>query len=184
MAATSTCTALRRATGTLFVVGAVAFAGAATVSSSTFGWPDILREPAGVVLPAFLAGGSGLVWTWFATAWTSAILAVPILLLPAVLGRREITRKLDFVRSLGAEDVVDYTRDDSADGVPRYDLIIDIAGNPVLARLRRALTPTGTAVITGGEQGGRWTGGIDRQLRALALTPWRAGAGRGCTQGR
>jgi hypothetical protein len=80
---------LRRATGALFVVGAVAFAWAATVLSSIFDWPDILREPAGVVLPAFVAGGTSLVWTWFATAWTYAILAVPILLLPAALARRD-----------------------------------------------------------------------------------------------
>ena len=79
---------LRRTTGILFVVGAVAFAVAATVLSSTFNWPDVLREPAGVVLPAFVAGGTSLVWTWFATAWTYAILAIPILLLPTVLGRR------------------------------------------------------------------------------------------------
>jgi hypothetical protein len=79
---------LGRTTGALFVVGAVAFAAAATVLSSTFDWPDILREPPGVVLPAFVDGGAGLVWTWFATAWTYAILAVPILLLPAVLGQR------------------------------------------------------------------------------------------------
>ena len=80
---------LRRATGGLFVVGAVAFAAAAMVLSSTFNWPDVLREPASVVLPAFADGGTSLVWTWFATAWTYAILAVPILLLPAVLGRRD-----------------------------------------------------------------------------------------------
>jgi len=79
---------LRRATGILFLVGAIAFALAATVLSSTFNWPDVLREPASVVLPAFVAGGTGLVWIWFATAWTYAILAVPILLLPTVLGRR------------------------------------------------------------------------------------------------
>src|SRR3954453_12213268 len=79
---------LRRTTGGLFVVGAVAFGAAATVLSSTFDWPDILREPAAVVLPAFVAGGTSLVWTWFATAWTYALLLVPILLLPAVLGRR------------------------------------------------------------------------------------------------
>jgi hypothetical protein len=79
---------LRRITGGLFVVGALAFGGVATVLSSTFDWPDILREPADVVLPAFVAGGTSLVWTWFATAWTYAILLVPILLLPAVLGRR------------------------------------------------------------------------------------------------
>jgi hypothetical protein len=61
---------LRRTTGGLFVAGALAFAGAATVLSSTFDWPDILREPTDVVLPAFAAGGTSLVWTWFATAWT------------------------------------------------------------------------------------------------------------------
>ena len=73
--------------------------------SSTFDWPDILREPAGVVLPAFLAGGSGLVWTWFATAWTYAILAVPILLLPAVLGRRD-DPVLRVATSVGAVSVL------------------------------------------------------------------------------
>jgi hypothetical protein len=89
MASTSTGIGLRRTTGGLLVLGAVAFAAAATVLSSTFDWPDVLREPADVVLPAFAAGGASLVWTWFATGWTYAILAVPILLLPAVLGRSD-----------------------------------------------------------------------------------------------
>jgi hypothetical protein len=78
---------LRRATAGLFIAGALTFAAAATVLSSTFDWPDVLREPADVVLPSFVAGGTSLVWTWFATAWTYAILIVPILLLPAALGR-------------------------------------------------------------------------------------------------
>jgi NADPH:quinone reductase-like Zn-dependent oxidoreductase len=80
------------------------------------------------------------------------------------------TTKLDLVRSLGADHVIDYTREDFADGAERYDLILDIAGNPQLSRLRRVLTPTGTAVIVGGEQGGRLTGGLDRQFRAVALS--------------
>jgi NADPH:quinone reductase-like Zn-dependent oxidoreductase len=80
------------------------------------------------------------------------------------------TAKLDLVRSLGADHVIDYTSEDFADGEHRYDLILDIAGNPTLSRLRRALTPTGTAVIVGGEQGGRLTGGLDRQFRARALS--------------
>src|SRR5688572_32140301 len=88
MTTATTDRSFRRTTGGLFVVGAVAFAGAATVLSSTFDWPDILREPADVVLPSFVDGGTGLVWTWFATAWTYAFLLVPILLLPAALGRR------------------------------------------------------------------------------------------------
>ena len=82
------------------------------------------------------------------------------------------TNKLDLVRNLGADRVVDYTREDFADGVHHYDLIIDIAGNSTLSRLRRALTPTGTAVIVGGESKGNLTGGIDRQLRAMILTPF------------
>ena len=82
------------------------------------------------------------------------------------------TGKLDLVRGLGADRVVDYTRDDFADGVHQYDLIIDIGGNSRLSRLRRALAPTGTAVIVGGESKGNLTGGIDRQLRALLLTPF------------
>jgi NADPH:quinone reductase-like Zn-dependent oxidoreductase len=80
------------------------------------------------------------------------------------------TAKVDLVRSLGASSVVDYTRDDFADGSSRYDLIVDIAGNPALSRLRRALTPRGTVVFTGGEQGDRVTGGMGRQLRALVLS--------------
>jgi hypothetical protein len=89
MTAASVSTSLRRATGGLFIGGALAFAGAASALSSAFDWPDVLREPAEVVLPAFAAGGTGLVGTWFVTAWTYAVLAVPILLLPAVLGRRD-----------------------------------------------------------------------------------------------
>ena len=54
----------------------------------------------------------------------------------------------------------------SPTGRVSFDLILDIGGNPSLSRLRRALTPTGTAVIVGGEEGGRWTGGFGRSLRA------------------
>jgi NADPH:quinone reductase-like Zn-dependent oxidoreductase len=74
--------------------------------------------------------------------------------------------KADLVRSLGADHVIDYAQEDFADGSRRYDLILDIAGNPTLRRIRRALTPRGTAVILGGEQGGRITGGFGRTLRA------------------
>jgi NADPH:quinone reductase-like Zn-dependent oxidoreductase len=80
------------------------------------------------------------------------------------------TGKTDLVRSIGAGHVIDYTQDDFADGRQHYDLILDIGGNSRLARLRRALTPTGTLVIAGGE-GGRWTG-VGRQLRALMLSPF------------
>ncbi|MGH3473891.1 MAG: NAD(P)-dependent alcohol dehydrogenase [Aeromicrobium sp.] len=74
--------------------------------------------------------------------------------------------KLDFVRSLGADHVLDYTQNDFADGSHHYDLILDIGGSPSLSRLRRALTPTGTAILVGSENGGNWTGGFGRSLRA------------------
>jgi NADPH:quinone reductase-like Zn-dependent oxidoreductase len=80
------------------------------------------------------------------------------------------TTKVDMVRSLGADHVIDYTREDFAEGEQRYDVILDIGGNASLSRLRRALTPKGTLVIAGGETGGRWLGGTDRQLRALLLS--------------
>ncbi|WP_233091363.1 DUF4386 domain-containing protein [Arthrobacter sp. MSA 4-2] len=72
----------------MLVGSALAFAAAATILSITFDWPDVLREPPSVVLPAFTAGGPTLVWIWFATAWTYGLLAVPVLLLPAALGLR------------------------------------------------------------------------------------------------
>ena len=80
------------------------------------------------------------------------------------------TQKVGMVRSIGADHVIDYTQEDFADGDQRYDLILDIGGNSSLTRLRRALTPDGTLVITGGEGKGRWLGGTDRQIRALLLS--------------
>ena len=80
------------------------------------------------------------------------------------------TAKTDLVRSIGADHVIDYTREDIADGKRRYDVILDTGGNRSLGQLRRALTPRGTLVIVGSETGGRWLGGSDRQLRALMLS--------------
>jgi NADPH:quinone reductase-like Zn-dependent oxidoreductase len=81
------------------------------------------------------------------------------------------TAKMDLVRAVGADHVIDYTRDDFADGEHHYDAILDIGGNRRLSHLRRALTPRGRLVITGGETDGRWLGGTDRQLRAILLSP-------------
>lgn len=82
------------------------------------------------------------------------------------------TAKLDLVRSIGADHVIDYRHDDFADGARRFDLILDTAGNRPLSVLRRALRRRGTLVIVGGEGGGRWTGGFERSLRAALLTPF------------
>jgi NADPH:quinone reductase-like Zn-dependent oxidoreductase len=76
------------------------------------------------------------------------------------------TSRLDFVRSLGADDVIDYTREDFTNGTRHWDLILDTGGRRSLSDLRRALTPTGTLVIVGGEGGGNWLGGFDRNLRS------------------
>jgi NADPH:quinone reductase-like Zn-dependent oxidoreductase len=80
------------------------------------------------------------------------------------------TTKVDLVRSLGADHVIDYMREDFAAGEQRYDVILDIGGNASLSRLRSVLSPTGTLVIAGGETGGRWLGGSDRQIRAVLLS--------------
>lgn len=82
------------------------------------------------------------------------------------------TAKADMVRSTGADHVIDHTLYDFSDGEQRYDVVLDIGGNRPLSRLRRALTPKGNLVIVGGEDGGRWIGGNDRQLRALMLSPF------------
>jgi NADPH:quinone reductase-like Zn-dependent oxidoreductase len=80
------------------------------------------------------------------------------------------TTQIDLVRSIGADDVIDYTRHDVTDGTRQWDLILDTAGRRSLSQLRRALTPKGTLVIVGGEGGGRWMGGFTRNLRAPLLS--------------
>jgi NADPH:quinone reductase-like Zn-dependent oxidoreductase len=83
------------------------------------------------------------------------------------------TAKLDLVRSIGADHVIDYTQEDVADGTNRYDLILDTAGRRPLSQLRKALAKRGTLVIVGGEGGGPLMGGFDRALfRATLLSPF------------
>lgn len=76
----------------------------------------------------------------------------------------------DVVRRLGADQVLDYTREDPTSGAHRYDVILDIAGNRRLSHLRQALDARGRLVIVGGETDGRWLGGTDRQVRAQLLS--------------
>ena len=78
------------------------------------------------------------------------------------------TAKLDLVRSLGADDAIDYTREDFTRAERRYDVIFQLAGTASPAACRRALTPTGTLVLSSGE--GRFAG-IDRVVRALVSSP-------------
>ena len=77
------------------------------------------------------------------------------------------TAKAGLVRSLGADDVIDYTEQEIDRDGPRYDVIIDTAGNRPLALLRRAATARGTIVLVGGgHAGGRILGGFQRQMAA------------------
>jgi len=80
--------------------------------------------------------------------------------------------KVDLVQSIGADEIIDYTREDFADGARRFDLIIDNAGNRTLSLLRRALSPRGTVVMVGGEDGGKMLGGLDRLLRGMVMSPF------------
>jgi NADPH:quinone reductase-like Zn-dependent oxidoreductase len=81
------------------------------------------------------------------------------------------TAKVDLVKSLGADHVIDYTREDFADGTRRYDLILDIGGSTPVRRLRRALRPRGTLVFVGGENSGNLTG-LGRQLGGVLISPF------------
>jgi len=81
--------------------------------------------------------------------------------------------KMDMVCSIGADRVIDYGKEDFIHTLSgkQYDLILDTGGNPSLLQVRRALTPTGTLVIVGGEGGDRWIGGGTwRSVRALVLS--------------
>jgi NADPH:quinone reductase-like Zn-dependent oxidoreductase len=80
------------------------------------------------------------------------------------------TRNVDMVRSIGADHVIDYTREDFTRGTQRYDLMLDTVGNHSLAEFRRALVPRGTLVVTGGG-GGRWLGPASQVLKTIALSP-------------
>src|SRR3954462_7267509 len=97
------------------------------------------------------------------------------------------TGKVDEVRAIGADHVLDYTREEITDGRRRYDVILDIGGNRRLSQLCRTLTPRGRLVIVGGENGGRWLGGTDRQIRARLLSVFLGqplGIGKGVVRER
>ncbi|WP_336319945.1 NAD(P)-dependent alcohol dehydrogenase [Streptomyces lavendofoliae] len=117
-------------------------------------------RPGGRVLVIGASGGVGTYAVQLAKSFGAEV--------TAVCG----TAKADLVRAIGADHVLDHTREDITEGTRRYDLVLDIAGNRPLSRLRRVLTPTGTLVLVGGEDGGRWTGGMGRSLGAVLLSPF------------
>jgi len=141
----------------------LSFEQAAAVPTSGFAALQGLRDsgqikPGQEVLIIGAAGGVGSFGVQLAKAFGAEVTGVCR------------TTQGELVRSIGADDVIDYTREDFADGTRHWDLILDTAGHRSLSQLRRALTPTGTLVIVGSEGRGRWMGGFDRQLRAVMLS--------------
>ena len=156
--------AVARADRLLPKPGNVTFEQAAVVPISGFAALQAVREHGGVrsgqrVLIIGAGGGVGTFAVQIAKADGAEVTGVCS------------ASKAELVRSIGADHVIDYTREDFVDGRNRYDVILDIAGNRSLSELRRALTPRGTLVIVGGEDAGKWLG-IRRQLRAAALSPF------------
>jgi len=109
-------------------------------------------QPGQSVLVVGAAGGVGTFAVQIAKAFGARVTGVAS------------TSKLDLVRSIGAEEVIDYTREDFTDGSRSWDVIVDTAGRRPLRQLRRALTAKGTLVVVGGDGGGRWTGGFFRGM--------------------
>jgi NADPH:quinone reductase-like Zn-dependent oxidoreductase len=141
----------------------LSFEQAAVVPISGFAALQGLRDvgqvqPGQQVLVLGAAGGVGSFAVQLAKAFGAQVTGVAS------------TGQLELVRSLGADDVIDYTRQDVTDGTRRWDLVLDTGGHRSLSQLRRALTPKGTLVIVGSEGRGRWLGGFDRSLRAPLLS--------------
>jgi NADPH:quinone reductase-like Zn-dependent oxidoreductase len=85
------------------------------------------------------------------------------------------TSKLDLVRSLGADDAIDYTRDGLGEGARRWDVIVDTAGRRSFAEMRRVLSPKGVLAVVGGEGGNAWTGDfLERMASASFLSLFSA----------
>jgi NADPH:quinone reductase-like Zn-dependent oxidoreductase len=141
----------------------LSFEQAAAVPISGFAALQAIRDegqvqPGQTVLVIGAAGGVGSFAVQLAKAFGAQVTGVGS------------TAQLELVPSIGADEVIDYTRQDATDGSRHWDVIIDTAGHRSLRRLRRALTSRGTLVIVGSEGRGRWLGGFDRPLRALVLS--------------
>ena len=121
-------------------------------------------QPGQRVLINGAGGGVGTTAVQLAKAYGADVTAVDAL------------EKLDMLRSIGADEVLDYTQQDFTRSGKRYDLVLDIAGNHPWSDLRRALTPEGTYVLIGHDQyggaGRRWFGSLGRFAKLLVISPF------------
>jgi len=142
--------------------GSVSFAAASAVPTSASAALLAVRDLGHVgaqdnVLVLGASGGVGVFAVQLAVAAGAAVTGV------------SSASKRDLVLSLGAVKALDYAADPIGGG---YNVIIDVGGGIPLAQLRRALTPKGRLVLVGAETGGSFLGGLARQLRATAISPW------------
>jgi len=129
-------------------------------NTALIGLRDVARlEPGSSLLINGASGGVGTFAVQLAKAYGADVTAVCS------------TRNVDLVRSLGADHVIDYTREDFARGDRRYDVVLDLVGNRSLADLRRPLVPAGMLVLSGGgvSKGGSLIGPLGLMARGLAL---------------
>jgi NADPH:quinone reductase-like Zn-dependent oxidoreductase len=144
----------------------LSFDQAAAIPTSACTALQALRDAGGIVagqrvLIIGASGGVGLFAVQIAKAYGAEVTGVCS------------SGKVELVRSVGADHVIDYTADDVTATGQTYDLVLDMGGNRTLSKLRRCLTPRGTLVLVGGEGGGRLIGGtMARSLRALAVSPF------------
>jgi NADPH:quinone reductase-like Zn-dependent oxidoreductase len=141
------------------------FEQAAAVPVSAFTALQALRDkgriqPGHTVLVNGAAGGVGTFTVQIAKAWGATVTGVCS------------TRNVEMVRSIGADQVVDYTREDFTTSGQYYDLMVDIAGNRTLSQIRRVLAPKGTLVGVGGPDEGRWIGPLRGMAKLLLRSPF------------
>jgi NADPH:quinone reductase-like Zn-dependent oxidoreductase len=121
-------------------------------------------QPGQKVLINGAGGGVGTIAVQLAKAYGADVTAV------------DSAGKLDMLRSIGADKVLDYAHEDFTRSGERYDLILDIAGNHPWSDLRRALTPEGTYVLIGHDQyggsGHRWFGSLGRFFKLMVISPF------------
>jgi NADPH:quinone reductase-like Zn-dependent oxidoreductase len=138
---------------------------AAVIPTSAFAALQALRDrgqiqPGHKVLIVGATGGVGIFAVQIAKAFGAEVTGVCS------------ATKMDLVRSLGADHVIDYTKEDFSKNDQRYDLVLDTAGSRSLSDLRRVLRPRGTLVLFGGEGGNRVLGGTTKWIHALLLSPF------------